>query len=124
MVLVAKTHNENTRHLGVGVGMGVAQARASLYSSETGKWSVSDSDAIDLYSFPRGMPSLLAGDPLFFLVEYGRVFKYDLTSGVLSAIWVQLHHMENMILCTVRGWWAGMGVIAVEGCSRQRLVSG
>ncbi|KAJ1254476.1 hypothetical protein BS78_K052000 [Paspalum vaginatum] len=66
-------------------GDGVAWA--SVYSSETAAWTASAS-AAPLDSFIDGtVPSLLAGDALYFTFGYGeKILRYDLIGGALSVI--------------------------------------
>ncbi|OEL32873.1 hypothetical protein BAE44_0006110, partial [Dichanthelium oligosanthes] len=58
---------------------------ASVYSSETGTWTMSSSIQLDAYIEER--PSLLARDTLYFTLQHGqRILKYDFVGQGLQVI--------------------------------------
>jgi hypothetical protein len=92
---------------------GDLMAWASLYSSETGMWSMSTSINVDSVG-DAGLPSLLARDAINFILENGeRILKYRLVGGVLSVITAPPHHETNMIVTAVQD--GELGATIVEG---------
>ncbi|CAN6181059.1 unnamed protein product [Urochloa humidicola] len=69
---------------GSGTEGDVGNTWASVYSSETGAWSVQTS-SIDCYVVARA-PSLLIGDALYFTICASAILKYDLSRHGLSLI--------------------------------------
>ncbi|WVZ61648.1 hypothetical protein U9M48_011488 [Paspalum notatum var. saurae] len=104
LVVIASVGPNN--HSGIGVAL-------SIYSSETGAWSLPISFDLNCEYEIRAAPSLLAADALYFAAEYGvSILKYDLDRGVPLVISMPPIHRQDMRLITAED--GGLGVAAVE----------
>ncbi|XP_062188962.1 uncharacterized protein LOC133892294 [Phragmites australis] len=88
-----------------------------VYSSEASAWSEPSSIHLGamLSSYCMLMPSLLAGDALYFMLEDGhRILKYDLGGRAISMINPpSLHAAGKVALVTAKD--GGLGVAGVHG---------